>query len=484
MPPQGPEEEDLIIGQCLLVNGDIDRCIAEGLRPDHFAADSTRRVYDAILTIHGQSAEVSTVSVARHLRDLGRLDQVGGTPWLATLVTLPDISTRIEQHCRVIIDYWRARQLISVQQVSVANLYHPQGRAIQDHLEEQEALLWGLTHDHRKQSYEALGSIAGRMLRSYAELVASGKGGVEVTTGFPDIDAVTTGYHPGELYVVAARPGMGKTAWACGSLLGLTKPPPEPKEGKPQELPDAAYLHSLEMPRERIAMRIVCSIASVEQSKLLLGTVSRAEWDRLLAAAAEVSRHPIYIDDRPAVTVEEIRSNIRKIKREIQRGEIKARALVAVFIDYLQLMQGKLGVNRQEEVSSCSSGLKNTAKSESIAIVALAQLNRSVETRGGTPDKAKRPALNDLRESGAIEQDADLVAFIYRAQYYDRDANDEAEFIIGKSRNGPTCTVKIAFHGATTTFRSIAKGYEEFANFGDAAEPPDYGFDEEPERYP
>lgn len=405
MPPQGPEEEDQILGQCILVNGDIDRCIAEGLRPDHFAADSTRRTYDALLTLHAQSAEVSLVSVARVLRDLGRLDQVGGTPWLASLLTLPDISSRVEQHCRSVIDYWRARQLISLQQVSVANLYHPKGRPIQEHLEEQESLLWGLTHDQRKQSYEALGVVAGRMLRDYSQAIASGKNGVEITTGYEDIDKVTTGYHPGELIVIAARPGMGKTALLCGQLLGITRPPPEAKEGEAQELPSAVYFHSLEMPREQIAMRLVCSLAAVEQPKLRLGTVSRAEWERMLQAATELSRHPIYIDDRPAVTVEELRSNIRKIKREIERGEIKAKALVLAAIDYLQLMQGKQGVPREQEVSSLSAGLKNTAKSEKIAVVALSQLNRGVENRtGSAPDKAKRPALKDLRECIAADQ--------------------------------------------------------------------------------
>lgn len=483
VPPQGPEEEDLIVGQCLLVNADIDRCVSEGLRPEHFAGDCTRRTYEAILALHAQSMEVSVVSVARHLRDLGRLDQVGGTPWLAGIVALPDVSLRIEQHCRTVIDYWRARQLISFQQVSVATLYQPRGRPIQEHLEEQEAFLWELTHDQRKQSYEALGTVAGRMLRGYAESIAAGKGGVEVTTGFSDIDAVTTGWHAGDLNIVAARPGMGKTAWLCGSLLGTTAPRAV-KAGEPEILPDAAYFHSLEMPREQIAMRMVCSLAAVEQTKLRMGTVSRAEWQRLLDAAVELARHPIFIDDRPAVTVEEIRSNIRKIKREIDRGVIKARALVVAAIDYLQLMQGKQGVPRQEEVASCSSGLKNTAKSEAIAVIALAQLNRGVEKRGGAPDKAKRPELADLRESGAIENDADLVAFIYRAQYYDRDANDEAEFIIGKQRNGPCVMVKLGFHNATVTFRTLAKGYDEFAGFGDVPDPPDYGYDNEPERYP
>lgn len=484
VPPQGPEEEDLIVGQCLLVNGDIDRCIAEGLRPDHFSAACTRFSYAAILTLHNQNAEVSVVSVTRALRDLGRLDQVGGTPWLAGIVSLPDISARIEQHCRVIIDYWRARQLISIQQVSVANLYQPQGRPIQEHLEEQEAQLWELTHDHRKQSYEAMGVVAGRLLKGYADSIAAGKGGIEITTGFIDIDKVTTGHHPGELIVVAARPGMGKTAFACCSLLEITRPPPPPKEGDPEELPDAAYFHSLEMPREQIAMRMVCSLASVEQTKLRLGTVSREEWTRLLRAASELARHPIFIDDKPAVTVEEIRSNIRKIKREIQRGVIRAKRLVVAAIDYLQLMQGKQGVNRQEEVSSCTQGLKNTAKSEKITVIALAQLNRKVETRGGTADKAKRPELSDLRESGSIEQEADQVGFIYRAKYYDREANDEAEYIIAKQRNGPTCTVRLGFHDATTTFRSLAKGYDEWSGYGEAPAPPQYGVEEEEERYP
>jgi replicative DNA helicase len=225
------------------------------------------------------------------------------------------------------------------------------------------------------------------------------------------------------------------------------------------------------MPREDIALRMVCSLAGVEFKMLRLNQLVRKDWDKLFVAVADLGRRMIFIDDKPAVTVAEFRSNIRKIKRDIETGRVKAKKLVLAATDYLQLMKGEQGQGREREIASLTYGLKNTAKTEKVPVLALAQLNRDVEKRTGA--KGKRPQLSDLRESGAAEQDADNIFFIYREAYYDKEANNEAEIILAKQRNGPNCTVLVAFNGPTTTFSPLARGYEEFNDFGDDPGPPD-----------
>lgn len=466
VPPSDLDAEGQILSWVMLQPGDIDRCISEELQPQHFYADANRRVYESILRIHEVGQEPDVVEVAGDLRSLGRLDQIGGTPYLAQLTDLIPIEPRagiLEQRCQAVIAHWKARQTISIAQVTVARLYHPQGIPSQTIIEELETDVWQVAQQHRSGGYESAGPLAHAALSVLAEALRDGKTILGVTTGFVDLDKKTTGYHAGQLTIVAARPGVGKTAWICSSILLLTAPPRDP-----DELPDAVYLHSCEMPKDEIALRLVCSLARVEFQRLKLNQISREDWVKLFEAAADLSRRAIFIDDKSAVTVAEFRSNIRKIKRAIEIGLIRAKALVLSATDYLQLMQGEKSQGREREISSITQGLKNTAKSEGVPVVALAQLNRAVEIRSKDA-KQKRPQLSDLRESGAIEQDADNIYFLYREKYYDKEANDEAEVIIAKQRSGPTCTVLLAFDGPTTTFRALAKGYEEFSDFGDPA---------------
>ncbi len=451
VPPSDPGAQLAIISSALLLEGSrgvIDRCVMVGLEPKHFYGERDRQL----------------------------LDRIGGTPYLATFVMSPYELTRVEGHARRLIDLWKQREAIAFQQKMIARMYHPQGVKGQELLEEAEGKFWELAHDKRESSYELASEIAAASLTRMAEAIASGKNLLGVPTGFKELDDKTGGYMPSDLHLVAARPGMGKTSYALSTILMLTKPPPEASG----ELPQAAYFHSCEMPREQIAFRLVCSLANVEYSKLRLNQLTRGDWGKLFDACVQLSKHPIFIDDRPAATVQEFRANIRKIKRDIDQGRVKAKALALAAIDYLQLMRGNQGGGREQEVSGISQGLKNTAKTEAVCVMALSQLNRDVEKRGGQQKsygkgggdegdktKHKRPQLSDLRESGSLEQDADLVMFIYREQYYNPDANDEVELIIAKQRNGETCTVRVAFHGPTTTFRPLARGYEEFEDFGE-----------------
>ncbi len=469
-----------MLGQCLLVPSDIDLVIGWGLQPGHFYADANRRIFDSILSVHGDSSMVvDVIAVSADLRNKGRLDQVGGTPYIAMLSdTYPvNAEKQLQHHCRLIMDHWRARQAISIQQVSVAALYQPMGgEQLQITLESVEQHLWEITHDQKQTGYVNAGVLAHEALTTMAALLASGQTITGLTTGYADLDAVVTGYHAGDLMVLAARPGMGKTAMCCATILRATRPP---TDGSP---PSAAYLHSLEMPAEQIALRLVCSYASVEFQKIRLNKLQQHEWLKLFDACKALMAHPILIDDKPAITVAEIRSNIRKIKREIEIGRIIAKALVLVAIDYLQLMRGEQGQGREREVASLTAGLKNTAKTEKVCMLALSQLNRGVESRGGKGvDKQKRPQLQDLRESGAIEQDADTVMFLFRPKYYDKQlADDTLEVIVEKNRNGPTCTVELAFEGSTMTVKSLAKGYEDLSDGLAEDAGPGY-YSEEPE---
>lgn len=477
VPPSDLLAQDALISSAFLLEGArsvIDRAVTVGIEPKHFFGDAYRMVWESILRIEVDGLEIGIVEVAADLRERDQLDRIGGTPFLSTFATSPYELTRIEGHARRIIELWKQREAIAFQQKMIARMYHPQGVKGQDLLEEAESKFWTLAHDQRESSYQSAATIASNELKKMAEAIATGKNILGATTGFEDLDKQTGGYMPGDLIIVAARPGMGKSAYAMSTLLRLTAPPSD------GTLPDAGYFHSCEMPREQIALRMVCSLSGVEYTKLRLNHLTRVDWEKLFDGCVELGRHPLFIDDRPSCTLQEFRANVRKIKRDIELKRVPAKSLALAVADYLQLMKGVQGAGREQEISSLSRGLKETAKAEAVCVMALSQLNRDVEKRGGGHSQkkggdeegggnkqGKRPQLSDLRESGAIEQDADSVIFIYREEYYNKEAGNEAELIIAKQRNGPTCTVRVAFHGPTTTFRPLVKGYEEFNDFGE-----------------
>jgi replicative DNA helicase len=456
VPPSDLDAEGAILCAVILEPGSLDRCRTVGLEAIHFYADCNRRIYESILNLDEGHEAIDLVAVASDLRLHKRLDQVGGTPYLAQLCDAPVVGPGLEQHCRTVITAWRARQAISFTQVTMARLYEPQGIPYQELIEQHEQQIWELAHEHRESTYEPAGQIAGRALTELAEALRNGTG-LGVTTGFDDLDKKTGGYSEGHLVVIAARTGMGKSALGTSSIRRATR---VPKDGS---LPVAAYLHTLEMPKEECALRLVCEEAGVEFQKMRQNQLTRGDWEKLFAAARILEGQPILIGDKPGLTVAEFRSNIRKIKREIEIGRIQAKNLGIAAVDYLQLMTGDKSGTRELEVSSLSRNLKATAKSERVCVIALAQVNRDPEKKVGD----RRPGLSTLRESGAIENDADAIWFIYREKYYNKEANDEAEVIIAKQRGGETGTVMLAFDGPTISFRPLARGYEEFHDFGD-----------------
>lgn len=458
VPPSDLEAEGYVLSWGLFNDGDIDRAVATGLQPQHFYADANRRIWEAIVELSlRDSKHVDIVSVAGLLRMQGRLDQVGGTPYLAMLCDAMPVEAKtgiLEQHCRTILSAWTARQVQSTAWETIARLYEPEGATYASIIEHHETEIWELAHQDRETLYENSGVIAGAALTDLAEALRSG-GHIGASTGFPELDRKTGGYQKGQLVVIAARTGLGKSAFLASSVIKTTRLPPD---GSP---PDAVYLHSLEMPKEEVSLRLVCIEANVEYAKMKLNQLTRGDWDKLFRAADVLVKQPLLIGDRSALTVQELRSIIRKIKREITLGKIFAKGLVLAAVDYLQFMSGDKSQSRELEISSMTRGLKETSKSEGLCVVALSQLNRETEKK--TTDH--RPRLDNLRESGAIENDADHVWFIYREKYYNKDANDEAELNIAKQRGGAVGTAMLVFHGPTISFRSLASGYEEMGDF-------------------
>jgi replicative DNA helicase len=305
-----------------------------------------------------------------------------------------------------------------------------------------------------------------RTFKTLSEAAKRGNRITGVSTGFSRYDDMTAGLHDGDLTIIAARPGMGKTSFVLNMAANVASPKSREAAEDPNERWEEAgtgcAVFSLEMPREQLANRMLCSEARVDVSKMRTGHLNQQDWSSLTQAASFLSNLPIWIDDSPSLTILDLRAKVRRLQSDfdIVDGEgRRTRRLGVVVVDYLQLMKGRDGApSREQEISEISRGLKALAKELKVAVIALSQLNRAVETRS---EKSKRPQISDLRESGAIEQDADNICFIYRDDYYNREASEEpnvAELIIAKQRNGPTGTAKVRFDHQYTRFDNLADG--------------------------
>jgi replicative DNA helicase len=451
VPPSDLDAEAAVLSATLLDSDAFD-AVQEILLPQHFYADANRRIYDAVLELQSASKPVDIVSVAGYLRDKGRLDQIGGTPYLAQLADATPAVAHVAAHASVIREKWRLRQLISICQKFAAEGYGDTG--------EVQGLIKG--------AFEILGEAARR-----------GGGITGIATGYPELDKQCAGLHAGDLYIVAARPGMGKTSFVLNLATNIARPQRVQVNADNDAYFDAAVEEpgygvlfcSLEMPREQLASRMLASEARVDMSRIRSGKLQRDDWNKLTDAASRLGRLPIWLDDTPALTLLDLRAKIRRLQAELKRGDgaKSSKGLGLVAVDYLQLMQGRRDAgSREQEISELSRGLKQLAKEMKIAVLALSQLNRAVETR---TSKDKRPQLSDLRESGAIEQDADTIMFIYRDEYYFKDTPDKgiAELIIAKQRNGPTGKVMTKFTSEYTRFDNLAPEEYEFHDFDDFA---------------
>jgi replicative DNA helicase len=480
VPPHDLDAEAAVLSAILLDGDAFDR-VQETLAPEHFYADANRRVYEAVLDLKGALGQpVDIVSVANWLRDRNRLGQIGGQPYLVQLVDATPAVAHIENHARIIREKWRTRQLIATCQHVTAQGYAGVEN-VQEFIDSAEQAVFDIARVPATSSVVSAKEAIHKAFDILTETARRGGGVTGIETGYTGLDRLCSGVHRGDLYIVAARPGMGKTSFVLNLAVNIAAPKSlrAPAEGEPyfeapvEEPGHGVLFCSLEMPREQLAARLLSSEARVNMSAIRSGRPLREDWPKLTDAAARLSRLPLWIDDTPALTLLDLRAKIRRLQAEIQRGDshVPAQSLGLVAVDYLQLMQGRRDAqSREQEISELSRGLKALAKEMQVPVIALSQLNRAVETR---TTKDKRPQLSDLRESGAIEQDADTIIFIYRDEYYFRESTEKkgvAELIVAKQRNGPTGVVETRFTDSYTRFDNLASE-DNFDQFDDFADP-------------
>src|SRR5580700_10459232 len=445
--------------------------VNEFLRPEHFYSEAHRRIYEASLELSAVGKPVDVVQVATWLRDHERLAQVGGVAYLTEVLNAAPAVANVVAYGRTIHEKWRVRQLILACQRVTAQGYAGYGEA-QQFIDSAEQAVYDIARTRESSSLHLLRDVMQETFRRITKASERGSRITGISSGFDRYDRITSGLHDGELTIVAARPGMGKTSLVLNMALNVASPQKLESAHDPndrwEEPGYGVVVFSLEMPREQIVNRMLCSEARVDVSKVRTGMLGPADWTKLTQAASHLSNLSVWVDDTPAINILEIRSKVRRLQAEFDRtdpatGDKKQR-IGLVIVDYLQLMRGRENAaSREQEISEISRGLKQLSKELSLPVIALSQLNRAVETRG---EKSKRPQLSDLRESGAIEQDADNVCFIYRDDYYHKDSAERgvAELIIAKQRNGPTDTVKVKWDEGCTRFDNLPDGYTDEAH--------------------
>jgi replicative DNA helicase len=437
-----------VLGGILLENEALNK-VLEILRPEDFYRESHRKVFEAIIDLseNGEPADLVTLTAA--LQKRGELDVVGGSSYLATLVDYVPTAANIAYYCRLVKEKALARHLIHVATEIATRGY--EGSEIEKTLDWAEKSIFEIAGMKTRPSYFSTKEIMKDAFKSIEKLYDRKELITGVPTGFTDLDTLTAGLQGGDLVIIAGRPSMGKTA-LCLNMVEYAS--------VLAENPVPAIIFSLEMSKEQLAQRMLCSISRVDASRLRTGHLKESDWPKLTNGAGLLTDSPIFIDDTPAISVLELRAKARRLKAE--------RNLGLIVIDYLQLMQGNNSENRQQEISEISRSLKALAKELKVPVVALSQLNRSLENRTD-----KRPILADLRESGAIEQDADVIMFVYREAVYceacrskdktcEKGHEKDAEIIIGKQRNGPIGTVHMTFLGQYTRFENQARREEGF----------------------
>lgn len=430
--PYSKEAEMCVIG-CALVNNKSISVSAELVKPNDFYFGANREIYNIIIMLFNEDTPIDIVTVSDKLAQYDKLDSVGGVQYLTSVATSITTTENIEHYARIVREKSILRKLIKSATKIEELGYNPQD-SIEQVLEQSEELLFAVTSSNEESDIVPIKDV---LVPTYQHMVENSQKEGYLTgesTGFEYLDKRTGGLHGGELILIAGRPAMGKSALAMNIAEHIAI-----KEGK------TVALFNLEMPKEQLARRILCSQAMVDGSKMLSGDFSSEDWQRICRVLDEIAKSPLYIDDSANVTVSEIRAKCKRLKQ--------TKGLSLVVIDYLQLMKSDgRSDNRQNEVAEISRSLKILSKELDVPIIALAQLSRAVEARTN-----KRPMLSDIRESGSIEQDCDIVMFLYRDEYYHPDSEDKnkAECIIAKHRNGRPGKLMLGWHGEFTRFMTI-----------------------------
>jgi replicative DNA helicase len=442
IPPHSIEGESSVLGGLLLDNDAWDR-VGDVVVESDFYRYEHKLIFGAIGSLINGSKPADVITVFEHLQSQGKAEEVGGLAYLNSLAQYVPSASNIRRYAEIVRDRSILRKLVSASDEIATNAFNPQGRAVSQIVDESEQKIFNIGEQGKrnKEGFQAMDALVVKLLDRVQEMADNPNDVTGVRTGFYDFDRQTAGLQAGDLIVLAARPSMGKTALAINIAENVAL-----NEG----LPVAVF--SMEMGAAQLAVRIVGSIGRIDQGHLRTGKLTDEEWPRLTEAIEKLRTISLHIDESPGLNSSEVRANARRLSR--QYGQ-----LGLIVVDYLQLMSGNSsdsGDNRATELGEISRGLKMLARELKCPVIALSQLNRSVEQR---PDK--RPMMSDLRESGAIEQDADIIVFIYRDEYYTKEACKEpgvAEIIIAKQRNGPTGTVKLAFQRQFTKFENLANG--------------------------
>ncbi len=435
LPPQNVEAEQCVLGSILLRQGAMDR-VAQLLSPDDFYKPSHQKIFAAMLALFDKSEPQDLVTVSNVLLDSHKLAEAGGPSYLASLTDIVPVSANISHYAKIVRNKAILRKLIQTSTDIASRCYEEQDD-IDALLDEVEQTVFDISSSKSNQAFAPMHEIINDSFKVVEKLSEQKEAITGVPTDFTDFDKITAGLQPSDLIIIAGRPSMGKTAFAMNIVQNTAFM---------HKIPVAVF--SLEMAKEQLGMRMLCSMSRVDSQRIRTGHLFDQDWPKLVRAVGYLAETPIFIDDTPAISVLEMRAKTRRLKSEHDIG--------LVVVDYLQLMRGRSSSdNREQEISDISRSLKAMAKELKIPVVALSQLNRGVESRTD-----KRPQLSDLRESGAIEQDADVICFIYRDQVYNKAPDNPnkgiAEIIIGKQRNGPTGTVRLTFLDTITTFENLA----------------------------
>lgn len=431
VPPQDVDAERSVLGGMLLEESAVTEVMAQ-LKSEDFYRNSHRQIFEAMTTLYARNEPLDEITISACLQSSGNLEKVGGQSYLASLTESVPTAANVAHYARIVRSHALTRRLIEAA-TSIAGAGYEGHGDIDVLLDQAESKIFEITSAREQRAFTPLKEIVKDAFKQIEKLYEQKQPITGVSTGYLDLDRVTSGFQPADLIIVAGRPSMGKTAFALGVAQNAAL-----------HNKTSVAVFSLEMAKEQLVMRMLCSEARIDSQRLRGGMLKDSDWPRLARAAGLLAEAPIYIDDTGSISVLEMRAKARRLQAE--------RGLGLIVVDYLQLMRGRSGSEgREREISEISRGLKALAKELGIPVVALSQLNRSLEQRAD-----KRPMLSDLRESGAIEQDADVIAFVYRDEYYNADSEHKglAEVIIGKQRNGPTDTVTLKFFREYTRFEN------------------------------
>ncbi|MCI8498512.1 MAG: replicative DNA helicase [Bacilli bacterium] len=445
--PQNLEAEMSVLSACLLMPSAADK-VCENLIPDMFFSDANRKIFEAIFDLHEGKHPIDYTTLTNELEKNNTLALIGGIEYLSDVVDAIVSAANLDFYINIVQEKYLRRRLIEVS-TNITTSAYEEASDTNDVVDNAEKQIFTVTKERKAGEFKSISEVL-RSTQARIEFLA--KNGSAITglpTGFTDIDIMTSGLHENELIIIAARPAMGKTAFAINLAVNAAL-----------STPKAVAIFNLEMGAEQLAERMIGSVGGIDLKKLKTGDLSDKDWQKVNEAMSELGETNIYIEDTSGITVGDIRAKCRRLANS-EKG------LALVIIDYLQLIQGgaRYAGNRQQEVSEISRSLKTMALELKVPVIALAQLSRAVELR-----EDKRPIMSDLRESGSIEQDADIVAFLYRDDYYNPDKHDLSgntsvtEFIVGKHRSGNTGTVELLFEKNLSNFADYVKREEELPN--------------------